>query len=290
MPRWRPEAINMGEYSRVSPELLGRLGPFRDEALKQRIPAPDVERWIATAARPCATLSPDGDGPVVGHFGGPLLLPPDVPDPYYPFLASIDFAALPAAATDLPLPDDGRLLLFAYAQDEYGSGGGGQAMYVPPGASTEEREVRYESVRFDNGRADPEARVIVSQYPQGGLRLTINVSLPGYEGICPDYFCHTLYRDHPYAEELSAVWRDTQRQCAGGGPLVLGGYAEDENGGLEFTRKPYTGQDGNDWVLLADWHTAIRGVEGLTVHWPIRWPDLTARRFDQVDATVFWNP
>ncbi|MDU0294072.1 hypothetical protein, partial [Saccharothrix longispora] len=60
-------------------ELRDRLGPFRDEALARGIPADDVERW-STLARPCATLTAHGDGPVVGRFGGPLLLPADAPD------------------------------------------------------------------------------------------------------------------------------------------------------------------------------------------------------------------
>ncbi|WP_223190643.1 DUF1963 domain-containing protein [Nonomuraea terrae] len=67
------------------------------------------------------------DGPVVGHFGGPLMLPADVTDPRrgQHLIASIDLAALPEDATGLPLPPDGRLLLFAHpdglaAIDEYG--------------------------------------------------------------------------------------------------------------------------------------------------------------------------
>jgi hypothetical protein len=71
--------------------LQDRLSPFRDEALSGGIPAGDVERW-STLARPCATLTRSGDGPVVGRFGGPLLLPADAPDPAHPFVASIDLA------------------------------------------------------------------------------------------------------------------------------------------------------------------------------------------------------
>jgi hypothetical protein len=280
----------MDAHSRVSPELLGRLSPFRDEALKRGIPAADVERWTDVAARPCAALSPVGDGPVVGRFGGPLLLPPDVPDPYYPLLASLDCAALPAGATDLPLPGDGRLLLFAFAYDPYGSGGGGQAVYIPAGGCVEERTVRYQSTHFTDSHA-AEAREIVDQYPQGDLHLTIDVSLPWYgTPDVPDYFCNTLFREHPYAQELSEVWDNVDWQCMSGGSLRLGGYPWDHDGGGGFTRERSAGEDGNEWVLLADWYTEIMGVEGLIVHWPIRWPDLAARRFDQVDAVVFWNP
>lgn len=280
----------MDMFSRTHPQLIGYLSEFRDNARKKGVPAADVERWIDVAARPCAELSPGGDGPVVGYFGGPLLLPPDMPDPRYPFFASLDCAALPAGATDLPLPGDGRLLLFAFAYDPYGNGGGGQAMYIPAGASVEERTVRYQSTHLTESHAE-DARKIVEQYPQGDMHLTFNFSLPPYASPdIPDYFCNTLFREHPYAQELSAEWHAIQWRSLHG-MLRLGGYAWDDGaGGAQFTRERSTGKEGNEWVLLADWNTVITGVEGLIVHWPIRWPDLTARRFDEVDAVIAWNP
>ena len=99
------------------PELRDRLTPFRDKAIARGIPSDDVERWLDTA-RPCATLAQEGDGPVVGRFGGPLMLPADAPDHSFPFVGSVDLAALPDDATDLPLPPDGHLLLFAFPEDE----------------------------------------------------------------------------------------------------------------------------------------------------------------------------
>jgi hypothetical protein len=274
----------------MTPEMLERLNPFRDEARKQGIPAADAERWISAAARPCATLSPDGDGPVVGRFGGPLLLPPEMPDPYYPFLASVDCAALPREATDLPLPPDGHLLLFAFAADEYGLGGGGQAAYVPSGTRAAGRAEKHKATEFNDQETQEQVRDILDQYPRGDLRLTINVSLPSYgDSDVPDYFCGSLLREHPRAGELARVWHDVRGRVADRGPLQLGGYPTDEYGGDGFVRES-SGENKDEWVLLADWHTAIEGVEGLTIHWPVRWPDLAARRFDQVDATVFWNP
>ncbi|MFF5145501.1 hypothetical protein ACFY6U_38315 [Streptomyces sp. NPDC013157] len=47
-----------------------------------------------------------GEGPVVGRFGGPLMLPADVPDPWYPLLATLDCAARPEEVRGLPLPAD----------------------------------------------------------------------------------------------------------------------------------------------------------------------------------------
>jgi hypothetical protein len=251
----------MDIFSRTHPQLIGYLSEFRDNALKRGVPAAEVERWIDVAARPCAELSLGGDGPVVGHFGGPLLLPPDLPDPRYPFLASLDCAALPAGATDLPLPGDGRLLLFAHADDPYGSGGGGRAIYIPADASVEEREVEYKATHFNDAQSDANARKIVEQYPQGDMHLAFNFSLPPYGSPdIPDYFCNTLFREHPYAQELSAEWHAIQWRSPGG-MLRLGGYAwDDGHGGADFTQEQSTGKEGNEWVLLADWYTHITSV------------------------------
>ncbi|MCQ0014811.1 DUF1963 domain-containing protein [Actinomadura madurae] len=131
------------------------LQRFRSEALGRGIPSADVERWLGLA-RPCADLSPEEDGPVVGRLGGPVLLPPDVPVPAddftsmgrsyqmpYHLIADVDLAALPADATDLPMPPDGRLLLFAIPGLD---GATGAAVYVPAGTAVEERQVEY---RYD---------------------------------------------------------------------------------------------------------------------------------------------
>jgi hypothetical protein len=105
------------------------LDAFRDAARQRGIPSAEVERWIADTARPCAIVSVYGDGPVVGRFGGPLMLPAAEADPGFPLVASIDCAAIPSDATDLPLPADGHLLLFGYLEGP-SNGGGGSVAYV----------------------------------------------------------------------------------------------------------------------------------------------------------------
>ncbi|WP_143086664.1 DUF1963 domain-containing protein [Lentzea flaviverrucosa] len=103
----------------MNPRNARILDDFRGKALARNIPAPDVERWMELV-RPSALLTPDGDGPVVGRFGGPVPLPADVETQQYPLVATIDCAALPREATDLPLPSDGRLLFFG-CPEEHGS-------------------------------------------------------------------------------------------------------------------------------------------------------------------------
>lgn len=61
--------------SRMTPEMLDKLDRYRAEMVRRNISSGVVEQWIG-AALPCATLTLDGDGPVVGRYGGPLLLPP----------------------------------------------------------------------------------------------------------------------------------------------------------------------------------------------------------------------
>jgi uncharacterized protein DUF1963 len=292
----------------MTSELLDRLGPFRTEALKRGVPADEVERWIGTA-RPCATLAParDGEGPVVGRFGGPVLLPADAPDPAFPLVASIDCAALPEAATDLPLPRDGRLLLFAFPEMPYDCCGTvGEVRYVPAGADVVERPT--DDCFWSEGSDYQEAVEICAAYPQGPLHLTTDVSLPYHawvDSTGPSVI--TTLPGHPHSEELRDVWGDTWEAVASEGPLQMGGYADQEcvdtdpvvtaaQFAAEAERKgsrPGPGTDpgdASDWVLLADWHPGIEGREGATIHWAIRRDDLAARRFDRAHATFFWNP
>jgi hypothetical protein len=267
----------------MTPEMLNRLNPFRDETLKRGIPSADVERWISATARPCATLSLDGEGPVVGQFGGPLALPGDVPDPWFPLVAAIDCAAIPGEATDFLLPPDGQLLLFGFpdADDPY-SPGGGSAVYIPSGTAVKEREER------PWFREHLEMREIRDQFPQGQLRFAMNISLP-YYGLTeiPEHPYTKPLPGHPYSGQLAETWSDTAGAIAEWGPLQIGGYATDEIQGASEPLLSSPVENPEGWALLADWYS---GREGATIHWGIRRDDATARRFDQVRASVFWNP
>ncbi|MEV2191072.1 DUF1963 domain-containing protein [Streptomyces phaeochromogenes] len=286
----------------MTPEMWDRLSPFRDEAIAQGIPTDDVERWLATA-RPCATLTRDGDGPVVGRFGGPLLLPADTPVPATPFVASIDLAALPSDTTDLPLPSDGHLQLFAYPETDDDPEAMGSVVYVPAGTAVTERDRHaWNPFEFDDDEAMFEA------FPQGPLRATTNVSLPYHKAVdLPAKPWSGPLPGHPRAEELVAVWERARRDIAPDGPLQIGGYADEEaiytdpvadavSTALRVAEAgrwdgPVSG-DVSDWVLLADWQAGmdVQGWESATVHWVIQREDLAARRFDRAFASVFYNP
>lgn len=286
----------------MTPELRDRLGPFRDKAIARGIPAGDVERWMGTA-RPCVTLAEDGDGPVVGRFGGPLRLPVGVAHPVHPFVASIDLAALPDGATDLPLPPDGQLLLFAYPEDPGDHADLGAVVYVPVGTAVEERDKDAWN-QYDND----EQQEVFERYPQETLRATVDVSLPWHEAVdIPGAPYSETLPGHPHAEELVEVWEETHGEVASSGPLQIGGYADEEavytDPVAKAVRCAVRGAEAGswgggeavsgdlaDWVLLADWTPDISGQEGVTVHWCIQRADLAARRFDRTFTTVFWNP
>ncbi|CAL9637442.1 DUF1963 domain-containing protein [Streptomyces sp. enrichment culture] len=280
-----------------------RFGPFRDAAEAQGIPAVDVERWLATA-RPCATLtlSDDEAGPVVGRFGGPLLLPAGTPDPDYPLVASIDLAALPADATDLSLPPDGHLLFFAMPEPG-GCRPVGTVVHVPAGAPVTQRNTH----TWNTANIDAYNKMFAS-YPQGSLRARAEMSLPYHTFVIPPGSQEATYLpEHPYCSELVEVWEDTKDRIASTGPMQIGGYADEEV--VEFdpvdiaasiaadaVKAGYwngpVSTDATDWVLLADWHAGMHvwNREGSTVHWVIQREDLAARNFDRVFATVSWNP
>lgn len=277
-----------------------RLTAFHDKAIARDIPADDVERWLATA-RPCVTLTLHGDGPVAGRLGGPLLLPADAPDPAYPLIASIDLAALPTGATDLPLPADGHLLLFAYPDEDFDDSDDnlGSVVHVPAGATVVERD---KPVGLEY---DPYSET-TRHVPEGPLMAVADLSLPHHHLACfPEEPRIRHLPGHPRAEELVAAWDATRRDAGIWGSLQIGGYSNQAAvdtdpvtdavsaalGAVEAGRSDWpVSDDVSDWVLIADWHLDITGLEGASVHWSIQREDLAARRFDRAITTMYWNP
>ncbi|TDC77152.1 DUF1963 domain-containing protein [Actinomadura sp. 7K507] len=268
--------------------MLDKLSRFREQALARDIPSADVERWIGTA-RPCAILNPRADGPVVGRLGGPVMIPADEPDPVCPLVASIDLAALPKYATDLPLPPDGHLLLFAYPDVDLigGSDSLGDAVYIPAGTAVEERQVDLE----------PDNEVAQMNFPQGRLCLRTDVSLPYHQEILdpgPPPVSKRL-PDHPYVSELQDAWEGMPGDGIDFHPgLQIGGYAEDEyreeDPAVIAGRLAATEIRPEDWVLLAQWYSGVDGLGMACFWWAIAKQDLAARRFDRVFAAMTNNP
>ncbi|APC35530.1 DUF1963 domain-containing protein [Nocardiopsis dassonvillei] len=290
-PGWEFGAGVLHPSVRALPaSVLSWLDWFREQALDKGVPADDVDRWLGLA-RPKLRTARDGGGTVVGRLGSPLMLPPDAPTPGtvwdddpgnhddHQLIATLDLAAIPPEATDIPLPPDGHLLLFANVElDEFVIPGG--AAYVPAGTPVEERESSpsYEPYEYDSPEAlDEELR------RTGDLRLVPGVGLPS----CPVEDGDLAL--HPHAETLQEVWSE---QTDGGGEWQIGGYAADFDGYGDPARASAFPEEGEqwsspeDWVLLAQWVGVPMGI----LYWTITREDLKARRFDRVVVQMHSNP
>ncbi|WP_406080569.1 DUF1963 domain-containing protein [Micromonospora sp. NBC_00858] len=268
-----------------------QLAQIRADALQQGFPADDVERWIATAI-PCGTLTPGGDGPVVGRFGGTAMVPRGTQVPGDPLVATIDCAALPRQATDLPLPPDGQLLLFGYPEggDYYSQG---SALYVPAGVAVEEPP-KDEELDEDE---DEEFLEVCQSYPQGDIHLTIDVSLPSHT---PAHLNPKLIDYWSSKAPISSKWGGVQigghaSACdfrGNDGPLgVVAEYAgkAEQLGYWRGSGSPSPRVE--DWVLLAEFLCSSEmRPGGAALYWGIQRDELAARRFDGVYAVVDWNP
>ncbi|MED7923860.1 DUF1963 domain-containing protein [Nonomuraea sp. LP-02] len=274
-----------GEVRDTLPEeLRDLLDRFRATAAERGLPPENVERWLRTARRG-AMLYPEADGPVVGRFGGPLMLPPGMPAPgtsdtddpvAHQLIATIDLAAIPEGATDLPLPSDGHLLLFAVPELGLEVELAGSAVYLPAGVPVEERrqDLDYEPYEYDSPEdLDADLR------GHGELRLARAVSLP----------LHSGYHDLHFRSDLARVWDEAAAELrpARHVPLQIGGNAADHEGWGDPVRGSATVLEGpEDWVLLAQWE----GLPMATVYWTMPRQDLAELRFDRVLVQMYANP
>ncbi|CAL9439733.1 DUF1963 domain-containing protein [Streptomyces sp. enrichment culture] len=293
----RPQVPQVPQIPQA-PRILDKLGRFRDTAHARGVPSAAVEKWLA-AARPCATLSTRVDGPVVGRLGGPALLPADAPElpPRTYLIASLDLAALPEDATAMPLPRDGRLLLFARSYED-GLDAGGEAVYVPAGTPVEER-------RLDSGHApdDPWSGLEAALGAGKELRLRHDVSLPDNEVLFDR-------AERPHAWDLRAARADAVHEdwlLFGSDHLQLDGYTWDPYGEADVltgsaavaARRagepppapagPWEEPRPEHFALLAQWYGGPY-IDG-QVYWTASGADLAARRFDRATVLgVFEGP
>ena len=227
---------------------MASMDPFRDVAASQGIPLAEVEQWL-DMVRPCATLDSAGDhdeGPVAGLIGGC----PDVTVPGKPFVALVDLAAVPADATDIPLPSDGLLLFFADLEDPFPDEDWHDLVYVPAGTA----------VTMSGNTTD--------------LRLMIEPSLPNRGSDSPEF---------PHGTQLGSIWWETHSNIRDGGIVQLGGHP------WVWNADPVTDWDhdpDDDWVLLAQISGKVQtgDTELGFINWVIRRADLAACRFAGVEA------
>ncbi|MFE7674095.1 DUF1963 domain-containing protein [Streptomyces albidoflavus] len=270
----------------MRPEILQKLDRFREKALSYGVPSDEVERWLA-AARPCATLSPRGDGPVVGRLGGPVLLPvgsPGLP-PHTHLIASLDLAALPGDAMTLRLPSDGRLLLIAGYVDDMPADAFGKAVHVPASTPVEEYPVI-------SGHAPDDAWAHLEEdlKKEGELRLTYDVSLPENESLIDA-------AAHPHARQLGDAWDDVRREDRQllTPRLQIDGYSSDPYRETDLVTASAwlaaqkTGEEPRveDWALLVQWNGVPRA--GGQVYWTITKQNAAAGWFEETSVLGFFE-
>ncbi|MDX2291440.1 DUF1963 domain-containing protein [Streptomyces roseofulvus] len=262
------------------------MNRFRAEAASQGLPSEEVEEWIRVA-RPAAYLAEGGDGPLAARIGGDPLLPHGVPRPSDPFVAGIDLAALPPGATDLPLPADGHLLLFA-GTDMYGIGGqvSDAVLYVPAGTPTTRSPL-------EHGRREPyRPRELRTLWRQPSAQMPESFALDRWGGFPED-------EQFELADELGDAWA----QVGGHRPawsLQIGGHpVSPQNDPVHYARGPVDagpsaragtdhGKSPDDWALLASWRCGedVTELDSGVAHWVVRRQDAAARRFDLVHRYV----
>ncbi|MFD4676008.1 DUF1963 domain-containing protein [Lentzea sp. NPDC058450] len=238
---------------------------FRTKALGLGFAESEVGRW-APRVRLCGVHRDDGE--VVGHFGGPLLVPDQVRDCWLPLVATIACAAIPPGVTDLVLPPDGQLLFFGYPEED----DSGEVLYVPPGTEVSER-----SLHPDAHTCSPYFDEVCDQFPQGDIRLVPGLSLPFVD------------ETEMMVEALATDWGSSGRR------FLLGGHGTACNGMNPADMAAYSvagdaASDDHDWILLAELDVEHPASGGATMFWMIRRHDLVARRFEQVLFLADYNP
>jgi hypothetical protein len=260
----------------LPPAALKRLGRFREAALATGIPAADVDCWL-TLARPAAEEH--------AHAGGRRRCE-------HQLIATLDLSAIPADATDLPLPPDGHLLLFANPDLEIEVAGG--ARYLPAGVALQEREphLDWRPVYEYDTAEDLDAHLRAA----GELRLRYGTTL--FEHPDDDLAAYADAAAHPRAAELREVWQDVSDDDDDDDDddefveFQIGGHASDFDGygdpvlHAAVKDAERRGAAPLEWVLLAQWH----GMPMATLYWAIPRRDLAERRFDRVMVMMWANP
>lgn len=291
-----------GMIGGMTPNSAGELHALAHEHL----PSDVAERWLGLL-RPGIRLAPaGGDEAVVGQLGGEPRLPDDVEWPEWEghgplsFVASVDCAALPPAALDVPFPPAGTLAFFYFdGQLDDGeavvdvadvpSRAGARVVYVPAGVPAVRRDTP------DELDAHPHVPLAARVEPTAAEPTHPRVQ----RVFAPDAEPFQDYEHPVCAEEfVDALWEyeaDAGHRL-GGTPQSVQGPVE-----LEVARAalgpgvdwddPRLPAEMDEWVLLAQFDSdetadMMWGDDGC-LYWLIRPSDLAELRFDR--ALFTWQ-
>ncbi|UNO38677.1 YwqG family protein [Streptomyces sp. MST-110588] len=266
---------------------------------REHLPAEIAERWTGLL-RPGLGLVNAGDSEsdtVVGRLGGQPELPAYEQWPVWEghgplsFIASLDCAALPSAALDIPLPTEGTLAFFYFdgqlddgealvLPDDPDSWAGARVLYVPSGVPLVERA----------------APAGIEPYPEIRLAAHVETTAPYLWHPVVDREFAALPDDHP-------LWSDDFQEALwdlpGAGHRV-GGHADPVQDDVESevawgilgsppSGDPRIREEALRWVLLAQFDSdddaGMMWGDCGTLYWLMRPEDLAARRFDRAKFT-----
>ncbi|MEU4208532.1 YwqG family protein [Streptomyces sp. NPDC026206] len=289
------------------------VSPLHDLA-RTHLPSRIAERWIGLlrpAARLVAVPEPGPEDVVVGRLGGLPALPEGVEWPVWEghgpltFVASVDCAALPSGALDIPLPTEGTLAFFYFdgqiddceayvAADEPESWAGARVLYIPAGAEISERAqpvVDDEDVEFEPYTEVPLTARLEWTAPDSWHPDTMVALWPG--GVVKDHNSHP----EEAVDFLDALW-DLERDA----DHVIGGHANPVQNPVEFEiahgvlgretswNDPRIDEEAKRWTLLAqidtDGDADMMWGDCGALYWLIRPEDLAERRFDRAMFTM----
>ena len=239
---------------------------YREAARAKGVPEHAIELALSLALPQAELTGTDEDGGIlVGRYGGLPSLPEGVEwNSGLDFVASVDCAALPPDACNLPLPRDGHLLFFAARTDPDGLAlmeNSRSVIHVPAGTPTTERPVPDDQEYFPALDQHP---LYARTFPS--LPSSADDAVLLHPEISDLYFEHDL----EYLDQRSRQWEVS---------LYLGGYAYSPQDPPIMGSSPEDEKGG--WVLLAQAQLDMPDDPGFTacVFWIIQRDELAAGNF-----------
>ncbi|PWV48645.1 uncharacterized protein DUF1963 [Nocardiopsis sp. L17-MgMaSL7] len=237
---------------------------YREEARTKGVPEHAIDLALSLAL-PQAELTPsDKDGGVlVGRYGGLPSLPEGVEwDNGLDLVASVDCAALPQDACNLPLPRDGHLLFFADRTDPDGFAlmhDSRSVIHVQAGTPTTERTL-------------PENHFPAFAPHPLYARTFPSLPMTADDAVLPHPEIRRLYDEYEleYLDQRLPQWDES---------LHLGGYAYSPQDPPIMGSSPE--DEKGSWVLLAQAQFDMPDDPGFTacVFWIIQRDELAAGNF-----------
>ncbi|WAE76770.1 DUF1963 domain-containing protein [Streptomonospora nanhaiensis] len=261
---------------------------YRQAAREAGVPEHAIDLALGLARPQIELTSSAEDGGVLaGRYGGLPSLPPDAAWGSYPHLvASVDCAALPRDALDIPLPEDGHLLFFANKHDPLDDdepADGDYVVYVPVGTVTEERSPQ--PLREDLGEIEDEEGAAYWATPQTDprplyARTVLSLPTDGDDAL-QDPELRRVYRQYglEHHDKRKQVWAVD---------LLLGGYAYSPQDPPVMQSPEERAKE--EWVLLAQAQYPMQADPDCTgcPFWIIRRSDLEKRDFAGA-GVVMWE-